>query len=371
MKKFTRVLLLAATLFWLPADWLMPGAAAQTAPVSTDETTHPATIRMNKRMETMQRRNELLAARRETSTTAAQKSLLNAPQGKWEPRAPLPPGPRERAFNFVIGDKFYVGTGRSYRGWATGSTNEDDVWAYDFATDSWEELSPFPGSAIRNAASFVIDGIAYIATGHNGATYLDIFWKYDPATDTWEELPPFPGGIRSFPVAFSINGKGYVALGGIGNEVPANTFYHNDLWEYDPSTETWTQLADFPGQGRWRPFAFVIDGQAYIGGGNRESTNSSDFSDCYRFNPADGTWTPVADFPEGYGMGAYAVVIDDKAYVGEGGNHDYFETYRTKLWEYDPGADAWTHVSYTPGPQMGRFLTYSAAYGGKLYVGGG
>ncbi|MDV7401522.1 hypothetical protein RZS08_59435, partial [Arthrospira platensis SPKY1] len=105
------------------------------------------------------------------------------------------------------------------------------------------------GGPIRNAASFVIDGIAYIATGHDGSNYLDLFWKYDPTTDTWEELPPFPGGIRSFPVAFSIGGKGYVALGGVE---PPTAFYGNDLWEYDPATQAWTQLADFPGQGRWR-----------------------------------------------------------------------------------------------------------------------
>jgi N-acetylneuraminic acid mutarotase len=354
MNNITKVILLAAALLWLPADWLMTSAAAQANPAPAAEAASPNEIRQQKRAEAFQQRQARLAATR-TAARGPENSGIEAPQGKWEPRAPLPPGARERAFHFVIGDKMYVGTGRSYRGWATGSTNEDDVWAYDFATDTWEERSPFPGGPIRNAASFVIDGIAYIATGHDGGAYLDIFWKYDPASDTWEELPPFPGGIRSFPVAFAIDGKGYVVGGGIGNDVPGSTFYHKDAWEYDPATQAWTQLADFPGQGRWRAFAFVIDGQAYVGGGNHESTNSSDFSDCYRFDPADGSWTPIADFPEGYGLGCYAVAIDGKAYVGEGGNHDYFEAYRTKLWEYDPGSDTWTHVSYTPAPKWAGF----------------
>jgi N-acetylneuraminic acid mutarotase/photosystem II stability/assembly factor-like uncharacterized protein len=372
MKKFTQVLLLVATLCWLPADWLMTTAAAQTTPVPTDATTDPATIRMQKRMEAMQRRNEhLTATRTRTNTTTPEKSLLNAPQGKWEPRAPLPTGPRERTINFTIGNKFYVAAGRGLPGWAVRSLNETDVWAYDFSTDTWEELNPFPGGGIRNCASFVIDGIAYIVTGHSSSHYIDVFWKYDPSTDTWQELPPFPGGRRSWPAAFALNGKGYVTTGGIGPDVPDSTFYYTDVWEFDPVVESWTQLGDFPGAGRWRSFSFVIDGYAYVGGGNQDGSLSSDYSDCYRFDPADGTWTPIADFPEGWGLGGYAVTIDGKGYVGEGANDEYFDRYGTRLWEYDPLADSWTHVSNTPGYQAGRMFAFSSAYNGKLYVGGG
>lgn len=314
MKKLIQTTLLAVALLWFPAEWLTTAAIAQNPILQSSEAAAPATEWQQKRLEALQERSEQLAAARTRAPQASpSESRLDAPQGKWTPRAPLPAGPRERAFNFVIGDKFYVGTGRSYRGWTTGSDNESDVWAYDFATDKWEELNPFPGGGIRNAASFVVDGIAYIVTGHDGADYLDLFWKYDPATDTWEELPPFPGGVRSFPVAFAIDRKGYVALGGVE---PPVSFYANDLWEYDPSTAAWTQLADFPGQGRWRGFAFVIDGQAYVGGGNPYEVSTAGFNDCYRFNPADGTWAPIADFPEGWSMGCYAAAIDGKGYVG-------------------------------------------------------
>lgn len=372
MKKFTRVLLIAVALLWLPADWLMTGAAAQTTPVPDDATTDPASIRMQKRMEAMQRRNEhLTAARTRTHATAPVKSLLDAPQGRWEPRASLPTGPRERAINFTIGDKFYVAAGRGLPGSAIRSLNATDVWAYDFATDTWEELNPFPSAGIRNCASFVIDGIAYIVTGHSSTTYIDVFWKYDPSTDTWEQLPPFPGGPRSWPAAFAINGKGYVVAGGIGDDVPSSTVFHNDVWEFDPATESWAQLADFPGQGRWRPFSFVIDGHAYVGGGSQDGTPGSDYNDCYRFDPADGTWTPIAEFPEGWGVSGYAVTIDGKGYVGEGVNDEYFGAPSTRLWEYDPGADTWTHLSNTPGFQVGRMHAFSSTYDGKLYVGGG
>jgi N-acetylneuraminic acid mutarotase len=198
MNKLTQVILLVSALLWLPADGLMTSATAQTTPVPTDATTNPATIRLQKRMEALQLRNERFAASRPTARDADPvASPLDDLQGKWEPRAPLPTGPRERALNFTIGDKFYVAVGRSLPGWAVRGLNATDVWAYDFATDAWEEISPFPGPGMRNCASFVIDGIAYAVTGHSSTTYIDVFWKYDPTTDTWEELPPFPGGRRS------------------------------------------------------------------------------------------------------------------------------------------------------------------------------
>jgi predicted outer membrane repeat protein len=372
MNKLTQVILLVSALLWLPADGLMTSATAQTTPVPTDATTNPATIRLQKRMEALQMRNERFAASRPTARDADPvASPLDDLQGKWEPRAPLPTGPRERALNFTIGDKFYVAVGRSLPGWAVRGLNATDVWAYDFATDAWEEISPFPGPGMRNCASFVIDGIAYAVTGHSSTTYIDVFWKYDPTTDTWEELPPFPGGRRSWPAAFALDGKGYVVAGGIGPDDPGGAEYHNDVWEFDPATGSWTQLADFPGQPRWRSFSFVIDGHAYVGGGSQDGALGSDYTDCYRFNPADGSWTPIADFPEGWGVAGYAAAIDGKGYVGEGVNDEYFGNVSTRLWEYDPGADAWTHVSNTPGYQIGRMYAFSSVHDGKLYVGGG
>ncbi|MCB9291458.1 MAG: T9SS type A sorting domain-containing protein [Lewinellaceae bacterium] len=292
-------------------------------------------------------------------------------QGKWDPLTPLPPGPRERAFHFTFGDKLYVGLGRSHRGYSDISINEKDVWSYDFATDTWQEHGNFPGTPFRNAASFVIGDTAYIVTGHDGSDYVDFFWKYHPATDTWEELPPFPGGVQSFPVAFTINDKGYVTLGGIGSDQPDNTVYHTYLLEYDPATGSWTERSDFPGEGRWRAFSFVIDGKAYVGGGSRERESGLLFSDTYRYDPVTDSWAEVARFPEGWGLGCFSFSLEGRGYVGEGARSLYDENYRTKVWEYDPAVDAWAHISNMPGSQQGRILAYSGVHNGKAYVGGG
>ena len=298
-------------------------------------------------------------------------------QGQWKEMTSLPAGPRERAFHFTIGDQLYLGTGRGYPGGGfDGSINENDVWMYDFTTDTWHERRSFPGPAFRNGASFVIDSFAYVIAGHNGTDYIDQFWRYDPKTDTWAELPPFPGGPMSFPVAFNLGNKGYVTLGGIGADQPDRTFYNKTLWEYDPNTEGWSEKAAFPGEGRWRGFSFVIDGQAYVGGGDHENrndiqNNGLDFSGCYKYDPGLDNWTAIADFPEGFSVGCFSFSINDKGYVGEGAQHQYFTDYRTKVWEYDPISDHWKHVSNLPGSQLGRIKGFSGTYQGRAYIGGG
>ena len=61
--------------------------------------------------------------------------------------------------------------------------------------------------------------------------------KYNTVTNSWIALANFPGIQRFTGSGFSINGKGYITCGinGFGNP------YLNDLWEYDPASNTWSQ----------------------------------------------------------------------------------------------------------------------------------
>lgn len=85
----------------------------------------------------------------------------------------------------------------------------------------------------------------YIGLGHINAvsnvSYQD-FWEYDPSTNTWTQIADFGGGLQRYhSIGFSANGKGYV---GLGREEDGD--YENDLWEYDPLSNTWLQKTNFP-----------------------------------------------------------------------------------------------------------------------------
>ena len=63
-----------------------------------------------------------------------------------------------------------------------------------------------------------------MGTGDIGAAneYFADFWEYDPSTNVWTQKADFGGGARSGAVGFSIGSKGYIGTGGA-----------NDFWEYD------------------------------------------------------------------------------------------------------------------------------------------
>ncbi|MBZ0099469.1 MAG: hypothetical protein K8F30_10310, partial [Taibaiella sp.] len=81
---------------------------------------------------------------------------------------------------------------------------------------------------------------------------------------TWtreKDIPPAAISGRWGAYSFALNGKIYLGGGYLGNQVNLN-----DLWEYDPGTDNWTQKANVPGSnGRTHAIAFAINGKGYIG----------------------------------------------------------------------------------------------------------
>ena len=83
-------------------------------------------------------------------------------------------------------------------------------------------------------------------------------------------------------VGFAIGNKGYVGLG------RNNTYFKNDLWQFDPALNKWIQCAPYPGGACADATAFTIGSKAYVGLGNN---NTTAFRSFYEFDPAFNRWT--------------------------------------------------------------------------------
>src|SRR5438874_2713322 len=85
------------------------------------------------------------------------------------------------------------------------------------AHNTWTQKANFGGSARFGAVGFSIGIKGYIGTGINGSccpfNVLKDIWEYDPTTDTWTQKADFGGGLRGWAVGFSIGDKGYVGTG--------------------------------------------------------------------------------------------------------------------------------------------------------------
>ena len=165
---------------------------------------------------------------------------------------------------FVIRDnKIYVGLGDD----ATGDL--DDWHIYDMETDTWTQVDDIPGDGRHHPFMFPAGDHVYAGMGHSGNRIYDDWYKFNIETDTWETMADFPGESRVAGTQFGHQGKGYVLSGDGSNH---NFMPTGEFWEYDATTDLWTELEPHPGISRWAPGSFVIDGAVYfLGGQNRQT----------------------------------------------------------------------------------------------------
>lgn len=153
---------------------------------------------------------------------------------KWEQIISIGGTKRMGATSFVINDIAYVCCGQN------NGTYVDDFWKYDPTSGSWTQLRDIADNnsdedydddyaIIRtNGVAFVIDGAAYLTCGESGSIRSDT-WKYYPATDLWENVAKFKGTARTATASFSSGEKGYVVSGKSG------TTQFDDIWKLNPN----------------------------------------------------------------------------------------------------------------------------------------
>ncbi len=145
----------------------------------------------------------------------------------------------------------------------------------------------------------------------------------------WNSKAPYPLGGRHRCAAFSIGNKGYLGVGHV-NSGTVSTAYP-DWWEFDPSTNSWSQKADYP-QARFATETFVIGNKGYMGGGNEQSFGDRD--EFYEFDPIANTWTPKANIPIANG-GGVGFAINGTGYLFLSGS----------LFSYNVSSNVWAPVS--------------------------
>jgi N-acetylneuraminic acid mutarotase len=149
-------------------------------------------------------------------------------------------------------------------------------------------LGNYPGTANSFLGSFVIGNYAYVGTGdvdNSTNTANASFYQYDPSTDTWTQKGDFPGGPRNSATGFSIGNMGYLGTG-----LDINGHYLSDFWQYNPASDSWIRKSDFGGGGRFAAAAFSGANQGYMGFGQGadqitpyELTNV--FFDLWQYQP--------------------------------------------------------------------------------------
>jgi N-acetylneuraminic acid mutarotase len=225
----------------------------------------------------------------------------------------------------------------------------------------WYQKFDFAGDARHRATAFSIGTEGYIGLGHINSgvdvEYED-FWKYDPATNAWSQIANYPEGKCFHATGFVIGLKAYVGTGRLENGTYSKHFY-----EYDPLINVWTPKADLPGVARRGAVSFSIGGKGYCGTGQTTSGYSTDF---YEYNPITDQWIARANFPGIARTSAVAFSIGDFGYLGtgdsnSGSTNDFFQ--------FNPASNQWISK-----PTVGTVTRQEAcgfAVNDKGYIGTG
>ncbi|MBI3509990.1 MAG: T9SS type A sorting domain-containing protein [Bacteroidetes bacterium] len=274
-------------------------------------------------------------------------TIANA-QNTWIQKPLFGGGFRSDDVGFAIGSKGYIGTG-----WSNTALTKD-IWAYDTLTNAWTQVADFGGSPRSWAVGFAIGTKGFIGTGLDTCSVCQArkkdFWEYNSTTNIWTQKSDFGGTARYLAVGFSIGAKGYIGTGNDGvNE--------NDFWEYDTTSDSWSQKAFFGGLERNGAFGFSIGTKGYIGGG------SSNYNDFWEYNPSNDTWAQKANvivydpfYAAAFSIGNYGYVLTDDSGAG------------SDFGEYDPITNTWILVANLASP---RNEGVGFSIGNRGYIGTG
>jgi len=234
----------------------------------------------------------------------------------------------------------------------TPSGNSKNVQEYDPVNDSWTDLGDYPGPARGQGIGQTWNGKGYFGFGYEpSGTKLNDLWEFDPISNTFTQLPSCPGVGRTHPALVILNGKIYTGMG-------SGTTNLSDWWEYDITTQVWTQKTSIP-IARHHPYQFILNGYVYVGSGHHSS--------WYKYDPLNDTWTVVASLDTRVAGTQFNYNGKGYALSGVTTGHTFFAT--GEFYEYDPLIDSWNILNPHPGNSLwapASFVINNYAY---LYTG--
>lgn len=227
--------------------------------------------------------------------------------------------------------------------------------------DPWTTNLTSMGSGLERYwhSQVVYNGKLYVFGGYDSSdNTLGDLWCYDPTDDSWTQLTS--GATPRYGHSAAVINDTMYIFG--GNKLPRL----NDLWAYDLVNDSWAEISTTGGPGvRTAHKATAAGGLMYIFGGY----NNGRLNDFWSYDPVANNWTELNNggltARSDYGMdvkSGHVYIFGGTADAGVLGD----------LWEYEIATDTWTNLD-NDNSIARRYLTFSAETDADpfLYIFGG
>jgi hypothetical protein len=217
---------------------------------------------------------------------------------------------------------------------------------------------------------------------NNCITQTDIIgdtWAFHPDCDNFEQLSVGSGPVSRarHGVAYDADGNRMIVHGGRFREGTSGTYeVLDDIWAFDLSTDTWTELPSSGGPAARHSHATWVSGgklYVYAGNGSNDGAFYQALPDMWSYDLASGTWTELeSSSPAGTRIfPGYAAAADGSQLYVYGGTMDFFGPTVGDLWAYDVEKESWTELnaggSGAPIERFGPNITVDDA-GGRVFL---
>lgn len=215
-----------------------------------------------------------------------------------------------------------------------------DGAAYDPARDKWSTLprSPLRISGGRTAVWTGEEMILWGGEFGDGSHVApDQGAAYDPATRKWRRLPQAPYWSLAGHVALW-TGTEMIVWGGVTTD-------RNPAAAYNPATNRWRSIPAGPLGSRHGAGAVWTGDRMIVFGGKSQDGVPVPPGQGASFDPASGTWTPIAESPVKH-VDAYVTDWTGTEMIVAGGLSTVEMPKGGAV--YDPAADSWREIADLP-----------------------
>ncbi len=200
-----------------------------------------------------------------TPTAGASATPTSCVVSAWTDRALIPEA-RGRAAGATMGSNIYVFGGRP-----ASTTYTNTIYRYDINGNTWTLMTEtLPDDRTSNMAAGVLtfpEGDRIFIAGGSGpsSAVISRTLAYNPSDGTLTPKADWPAAPTRIPGGWAVANNKFYIFGGYNPAVPEVLA---DIWEYNPTTNAWTEItADLSLARGYIATETLPDGMIYLAGG--------------------------------------------------------------------------------------------------------